>query len=378
MPVELWRGKPGIDSLDVHTAHVCERHALFFVTVDGPMHGSEAGPFALPVDAQTRPARPFLPYGAIPIDDHAPWPVPKWAGADGRLRHDGGGDEPFVVRNTDRVLFTEPKAEANGMGITSHAIAGDAGLVAYARSNGPLVVAELGTGKRRARVAMRGDNVTAIAIHPAGSHVAFVVLEGGHQQHSLRVLEIGTGKVREFAREPASVPQFLQFTTGTPGLVGATWEGDVQGFALATGERAWQRTVDGGKAAFRVLSLSPDGRHLLLCSRGGLLAGLLDVRTGGLVGQFVVRQADTRAEGGGPAQVAWSHDSTKFVWTFDHGRLALGDVGKPGTVQRHFGAAELLGELAQLRFLPDGNSVQTRDRDGHQLRWPLASFDAPW
>ncbi len=378
--VDLWKGKAGIDNQDIFTAHVCEQHELFFVTNDGVMCSSQAGPFALPVDAKAKPVRPFLPYGAVVADDKEAWPASKWASADGKLYLGELGDGPFQVRNTDRVLYLEPKAESNGMGIVSHDISGDAGLCAYAHSMGPLVVAELGTGKRRARVPMRADNITEIAIHPAGTHVVFVVLEGGHQQSSLRVLDVGTGKVRVLAREPATIPQFFAFTRGDL-FVAAGWNGNVSGWSLANGRREWERTLDAGKAAYRALSMAPDGKRVLFFSRGGLLASLLDVRTGTVDSDLVVRAPHDDERGGGPVKAAWSADSTKFVWSFGHGRLARSDVATPGEVKRHFGAAELLGyqgALSPLRFLADGKSVQSRDRDGHQLRWPLATFDAPW
>ena len=377
--VDLWQGKPGIDSQDLVTAHVCEQHALFFVTNDGVMSTWAAGPFALPANAKDKPVRPFLPYGALLADDEEPWPGSKWHSVDGRL-YLGDGNGPFHVRNSERVLYREPKGDDNGMGIVSHAFSGESGLCAYAHSMGPLVVGELGTGKRRALVSLRADNVTAIAIHPAGTHVVFVVLEGGHQQSSLRVLDIASGKVRELTREPAAVPAFFAFPSPTT-VVAAAWDGTVASFSLTSGRREWERSIDAGKAAYRVLSAAPDGRRVLFCSRGGLLASLLDARTGATDSELVVHSPVGDARTGGPVSVAWSADCTKFAWSYGHGQLARSDVAVPGEVKRHFGAAELLGldgTTPQLRFTIEGNAVQSRDRDGHQMRWPLDAFDAPW
>lgn len=377
--VDLWRGPAGIDSQDVFTAHVCEKHALFFVTNDGVMHASEAGPFALPANAQDKPVRPFLPYGAVVADDKEVWPASKWASADGRLYQADGDAGVFLVRNTDRVLYREPAADNNGMGLMAWDISGEAGLCALARSMGPLVVAELGTGKRRARVPVRADNITAVAIHPDGTYVAFVVLEGGHQRSSFRVLEFASGQVKEFAREPDRVPGTFLFLPGSR-LVTTTHDGAVSAWSLASGKREWERAVDPGTVQVRTLSRSPDGRRVLVVTRSGLLASLLDAATGAVDSQLVARQPFADERGGGPVPVAWSPDSLEFAWSYDAGRLARSDLATPGEVHRHFGAAELQptdGSTLQLRFTADGNAVQTRDRDGHQLRWLLPSFDAP-
>ncbi|MBL8754104.1 MAG: WD40 repeat domain-containing protein [Planctomycetes bacterium] len=379
--VPLWKGKPGIDSRDDYTAHVCEQHALFFVTNDGSMHSSQAGPFALPADAKAKPARPFLPYGATLADDKEPWPGSKWASADGAL-FEASGDEGacFEVKNSDRSLYREPKAVNNGMGLVAWDISGDAGLCAYARSCGPLVVGELGTQKQRARVAMHADNIAAIAIHPAGTHVAFTVVEGGKQEPSFRMLDVGTGNVREFARAPAAVPTLFAFVPNGNRVITATHDGIVCGWSLATSRVEWTTNVDHGSYSFRALAVSPDGKRVLVVSRGGLVANVLDVRSGAIDSAITVREPFQDERAGGGTAIAWSADSTKFAWMFGQGRLARGDLAAPGEVKLHFGAAELASEhsWARLRFVADGKAVQTRDGAGHQLRWPLGTFDAPW
>jgi hypothetical protein len=372
--VPLWKGKPGIDDQQVFTAHVCEQHELFFVTNDGPMHHSEAGPFALPA-AGTKPVRPFLPYGALPVDATEPWPHPKWASADGALFQADGEGGRFEVRNTDRTVYREAKADVSGMGIVAWDTAGDAGLVAYARSIGPLIVGELGTSKQRARVPLPNDNVSSVAIHPDGTLVAFVVVEGGHQEPSFRLLDLASGKIREFARAPAAVPHYFTFLPGQDRLIASTHDGIVSAWTITTGKQEWQVTVDAGICTSRVFSRSPDGQRVLAITRGGLLASLLDTKTGAVEGDFAVREPGANERDGGECAVAWSADSCKFAWTSPDGRLGRGDVATPGELHRHFGAGDLASN--RLRFAADGKSVLSRDAKGNCLRWPLGSFDAP-
>ncbi|MFY9344423.1 MAG: WD40 repeat domain-containing protein [Planctomycetota bacterium] len=372
--VPLWKGKPGIDSQDILTAHVCEQHNLFFVTNDGPMHGSEAGPFALPGPG-VKPPRPFLPYGALVVDAPEPWPVPRWASADGTLVQADGENGRFEVRTSERTVYREAKADVSGMGLVAWDIAGDAGLVAYARSVGSLIVGELGTGKQRARIRLPNDNVSSIAIHPDGTHVAFVVVEGGLQEPSFRLLELATGKVREFARAPAAVPHYFTFLPGQGRLLASTHDGIVSAWTIATGKQEWQATVDPGINSWRVFSRSPDGKRVLCLTRGGLLASLLDTATGACEARLTVQKPQPHERNGGECSVAWSADSRQFAWASPDGHLARSDIATPGDLHRHFGAWDV--PTLRLRFAGDGKSVLSRDAKGHCLCWPLASFDAP-
>jgi hypothetical protein len=379
--VPLWQAPTGIDSGGTYTAHVCAQHAVFFVTCYGGMTWFESGPFALPAAGQ-KPARAFLPYGAFPGVAGAPWPQSPWVSADGTWFVADGADGHLEVHQRDdrpdarkaRTLFREPRGAHTAMGITACEVSGDAGLIAFARSQGPLLVGDVAADKIVARVPLRGSNVVGVGIHPRGELVAFVADDGDNIGPSFRLLDVKSGKVRELARGAVNVPMYFVFLPAQERLITASIDGGLTAWPLGGGKPAWTAKVDAGMPRHRTLLASPDETRLLVVTRGGLQAVLLDTVNGAAEATMTVAKPMFDERQGAGGAIAWSADSRQFAWTVGDGRLARGDIATPGEVRLHFGAA---GAGGRLRFTPDGRTLLTTDAEGHGLRWPTVAFDAP-
>jgi hypothetical protein len=377
--VPLWQAPTGIDSGGTYTAHVCEQHAMFFVTCYGGMTWFESGPFALPAAGQ-KPARAFLPYGAFPGDAGAPSPQSPWVSADGTWFVADGADGHLEVRELaarpdarPRTLFREPRGAPTQMGVTACELSRDAQRIVFARSQGPLLVGDVAADRIVAKVALRGSNVLAVGIHPRGESVAFVADDGNHAGPSFRLLDVTSGTTREFARGSVNVPTYFVFLAAQQRLITGSIDGVLTAWPLAGGKPVWETKVDAGMPRHRVLLASPDEKRLLVVTRGGVHAALLDTATGESEATLTVARP-MFDERNGTAALAWSADNRQFAWTIGDGRLARGDLATPGELRLHFGAA---GNLGRLRFTPDGRMLLTTDSDGHGLRWPTVTFDAP-
>ncbi len=371
--IALRKEPPSIDSAGEWTAHVCERDAMFFVTLHGVGRHAECGPFALPPAGQ-KVERIALPWGSSPEAATPPWPPRVPPGDDPSAWIADADDGRVQVKNGERTLFREPKDTGSAaMGLLVDAVSVRARLVALARSQGPLVVGDLGSGRVKATMPARGGNFTAAAIAPSGRWVAAVLAEGGDQTPCFRLLDVATGQVREVARGGDHPPSTFVFAEAS-GLVlaaASTHHGVIEAWPLAGGASKWRATIDGTWTAFRTFTLSPDAKCLLVLTRDGQHAELLDAATGSVASTFSLPPIP--AADGNPV-AAFSPDSRQFAWALGDGRLARADVAAPTELHRHFGAA---GGFVRLQWAADGNSLLTTAADGARLRWPIARFVMP-
>jgi len=373
--VPLWRERPGIDSSGEWTAHVCERDELIFATLRGVMRHAECGPFALPRPG-AKAVRVAMPWGALPEPPAPPTPKSTWPVPDGSMWTEDAPDGRLVVRDAERTLFREPPdAGPAEMGMFGDAckVSPSARLVAFARSQSPLIVGDLATGRVRARLPMRGSNVVAVAIAPDGSEVVFLVSEAGQQTPSLRRLVVATGKATEIVRDMEHAPNEFLFADRAQLLITAahSHHGVITAYQKHGRERRWQVSIDGKWTGWRSNTLSPDHRRLLVVTRGGLHAELLDVATGALECAADLQSISGRDSGSG---AVFSADSRQFAWISVDGRIARGDIATPGELHVHFGQA---GAYGAPTWAADGRSLVTTDAEGIRLRWPIDRFLAP-
>ncbi len=373
--VPLWKERPGVDSSAEWTAHVCERDELFFATQHGFRCHAECGPFVLPRPGE-KAARIALPWGALPETPVAPRPKSTWPVPDGSMWTEDAPDGRLVVRNAQRTLFHEPADAGNvAMGMFGDAckVSPSARLVAFARSQSPLIVGDLGTGAVRARLPMRGSNVVVVAIAPDGDEVVFLVAEAGQQTPSLRRLDVASGKVIEVARGMEHGPSDILFADRAELLITAahSHHGVITAYAMGGTARRWQVTVDGTWTGWRSHTLSPDHKRLLVITRGGLHAELLDVANG-----VVERTIDLKSIAGhsGGAGAAFTDDSRQYAWITSDGRIVRSSIATPRDMHVHFGCA---GPFGSLRWADEDRGLLTTDEEGARLFWPVDRFLAP-
>lgn len=350
--LRLREDEPGIDSAAKHDALVCERDALFFgETLDVMSHG-ESGPFALPAAGEAKVAT-WLPFGARPI--------PRDAAA--ASFEDGEDGELRLV--TPRGVVHRSRHE---FGVTSTAIAANASLAAYARSAEALHVLDVARGRERARLALRGANLTALAIAPDGRALAYAIADGRRTR-----LESADADLRE-RHELAHWP-------GELGIVALHWTRDGRQVLLAEGEgrlAAWPLpgfTPKGGKSwhaelgrGIECVASSTDGAHVIATLRGGSRVVVLDARDGA-----IVRDETLATDARGPSflgsSLACADDGSAALVALADGRLALVPLAAGGTVRRSLGA---LG-IASVAFDGSGTPLSF-DREGTAFAWDPSRF----
>lgn len=375
--VALWDEKPGIDSSGSWVARVCPQDSLFFVTLRGVMRSADCGPFTLPPGGSS-PVRVCLPFGAEPEGRSRPWPGPSQPGP----RLDQEPDGLFAVRAGDRTLFREPAdTKDREMGPTAQAFAPNGTAAAFARSQGPLVVASLSTGKLLARVPVRGANIVRAAVDDGATHAAFVV--EGPTGSVLRLLTIAGGNVVDVTAAPDELPTQLLFVPAAGLLLGVTSRSDLLAWPIAGGPRKWcTRIGDAATNRFALVQVglapSPDGRLLIVQRAGGRECHVVDLASGTVVQHQTLGSWQPGDGANASTSAAWTADGTRIAWFTADGRLATAVVGDAKSLRWSFGSADLVSRgWARLCFDDEGLVVRTEDAAGARLRWPLARFLAP-
>lgn len=370
--VALWEGRGGIDSGPSRvTALVCLADQLFTVRsrAQGMGDDRDAGPFSLPA-AGAPQSRTLLPWGARPLPDEST----KLTGELSALRSrdgavlvaDGDGGRLWA-KSGNRTLFEERGA----MGVTAWALSDDGKHLAFARSQGPLRVIALASGKEAGRFRMGPVNVLQIVFEPGGKRLLFVPMSGGGDSGTVELGSITGGKSKTLSRVEAHTPTAFAWLEKHGTVAMSTFDGAIRALALdGSGER-WSMSFE---QPVEALAAAPDGSGLCAAGNGGLDAVVLGGANGSL--QHRVRIAPmfaTRQERG--CRVTSSNDSRSYAWVLSDGRIACKDVRAPDALRLSPGSTDLRDpDALRVSFTEDGKDLVTATVQGKRLQWQIEQF----
>lgn len=264
------------------------------------------------------------------------------------------------------------------MGLTAEAFAPNGSAVAFARSQGPLLVGSLTSGKVLARANVRGANIVRAAVDDDATFAAFVV--EGSRDSVLRLLTIATGSVVDLTAVPEDLPTQLRFVPAAGLLLGATSRSELIAWPMRGGPLRWRvRIEEAAKSRFHVVQVglapSPEGRLVAVQRAGGRECHVVDLATGVVVRHHTLPPWQPGEAANAGTTAVWSADSRRLAWTTADARLAVAAIDDAESLRWSYGAMDLVApNVARLGFADDGSALRSQDGAGASLRWPLARF----